>query len=282
MMSGEIKHRKIFIIILIPLILNALVYLLMFVPKANELVVYFDRTEGGLAFGGGPLRFSSHVISALYILYLLYISFTKISSKHITHGLTIITCTIFVVAEVIIESFFNANGDIHILPTTIALSAMVYYFTERAQIDTLTGLFNRETYYHDVDRMGKSVNGVIQFDMNGLKYINDTFGHIEGDNALSTIAHIITKSAKRNMYAYRLGGDEFILLAINSSDAQLNEVIEKFKTKINETKYHCSISYAFRDNRSLDVEELLKEAEKKMYEDKAEFYKNSSIERRKR
>ena len=75
MMSGEIKHRKIFIIILIPLILNALVYLLMFVPKANELVVYFDRTEGGLAFGGGPLRFSSHVISALYILYLLYLCF---------------------------------------------------------------------------------------------------------------------------------------------------------------------------------------------------------------
>ena len=286
MMSGEIKDKKYFHFTYIPLIINALIFSLMFVPVAKEYVVYFVKNDAGrdIVFQGGFLRYSSHIISALYLLFLLFISFTKISSKHITHGLTILACASFVVIAVVIESFFNANGNIDILSTTIAISVAVYYlylYIERTQIDTLTGLFNRETYYHDISKMSKSVTGIIQFDMNGLKYINDNLGHIEGDKALSTIANIITKSAKRNMFVYRLGGDEFVLIAVNTSKEQLDKVVVDFKQGMSHTAYYCSLGCSYRSNKQQTVSDLLKEAEVAMYKDKANFYKNSPFERRK-
>ena len=286
MMSGEIKSRRHLILLLIPLIVNGLVYTLMFFPATKEWVVHFAPTESnsGLVFLGGPLRFTSHIVSALYLAYLVYISITKISSKHLWHGLTIIVCALFVVSAVIIESFFNPNGDIYILSITIAFSTIVYYlflYIERAQVDALTGLFNRETYYHDISRLEKSIKGIIQFDMNGLKYINDHLGHLEGDKALAAIAKIIGSCAKRNMSVYRLGGDEFLLLAINAKESELKAVIRDFEKKIEESGYSCSVGYAYRKNKKSKIIDIFKEAEKKMYENKTEFYNNSSIERRK-
>ena len=285
MMTGRVSSKgKYFFLYYLPLIINALIYVLAFIPATKGYVVYYVPTENGLEFNGGPIRFASHIISGLYLIYLLYFSFTQINSKHIGHGVTILFCSLFVVLAVIIESFFNPDGDIELLNNTIAVSALVYYlylYIERTQIDTLTGLFNRETYYHDVEKMGHKVTGVIQFDMNGLKYINDNYGHMEGDKALSTIAQVISKAAKRNMYVYRLGGDEYIILCHNGTEEDIIETATRFKELISKTEYHCSYGYSYRSkNEEVTVADLLKEAEKKMYEDKERFYENASIERR--
>ena len=117
--------------------------------------------------------------------------------------------------------------------------------------------------------------------MNGLKYINDHLGHLEGDKALAAIAKIIGSCAKRNMSVYRLGGDEFLLLAINAKESELKAVIRDFEKKIEESGYSCSVGYAYRKNKKSKIIDIFKEAEKKMYENKTEFYNNSSIERRK-
>ena len=286
LMTGKITAKnKGFPFLLIPLVLNAIVYTLMLFPATNELVVYYDINDlGEVAFHGDTfLHYSSHIISGLYLVFMLYISFAKISSKHVGHGLTILSCSIFVVGAVIIEAFFNDKGDIELLNNTIAVSALVYYlylYIEMTQIDILTGLFNRETYYHDVEKMGGKITGVIQFDMNGLKYINDNFGHLEGDKALSTIAEVISKCAKRNMYVYRLGGDEYIILCVNGTEQDIVEAAKKFSKEIRKTEYYCSYGYSFRDNKEASVEDLIKEAERKMYEDKERFYENSPFARR--
>ena len=285
MMTGRVSSKgKYFFLYYLPLIINALVYVFAFIPATKAAVVYYTPSEEGLNFHGGIARYSSHIISGLYLLFLLYFSFTQINSKHIGHGVTILSCSLFVVLAVVIESFFNPKGDIELLNNTIAVSALVYYlylYIERIQIDTLTGLFNRETYYHDVEKMDRSITGVIQFDMNGLKYINDNYGHLEGDRALSTIASVISKAAKRNMYVYRLGGDEYIILCHNGTEEDIIETVTRFKELISKTEYHCSYGYSYRSkNKEVTVTDLLKEAEKKMYEDKERFYKNSSFERR--
>ena len=289
MMTGKINAKsKWFPLLFIPLIINFFVYLLMFFPATKELIVYYiPDGDGGLTFHGGdtPLRYFSHIVSGLYLIFLLYISFTKISSKHFGHGITILSCALFVVLAVVIESFFNPDGNIELLNDTIAVAALVYYlylYIERTQIDTLTGLFNRETYYHDVQKMDRSITGVIQFDMNGLKYINDNYGHLEGDKALATIADVVSKCAKRNMYVYRLGGDEYILICHNGSEEDIIKTVTKFKENIKKTGYYCSYGYSYRaKNSNVSVEDMFKEAERKMYEDKERFYKNSPFERRK-
>ena len=193
-------------------------------------------------------------------------------------------CALFVVLAVVLESFIYSDREVHVLNATIMVGTLSYFFylyRERSQIDSLTGTYNRETYYHDLVKMEKTVNGVVQFDMNGLKYINDNFGHFEGDKAISTIAQIIMKYAKRNMYVYRLGGDEFLLLAVNVNEDDILNIISKIKEDIGRTDYYCSIGYAYKGNRVLSLYDLCKEAEKSMYEDKANFYKNSPFERRK-
>lgn len=290
MMTGKINTKsKWFPLLVVPFAINILVYSLMLFPFSKELVVYYSIADNGeVYFFDGKitiLRYFSHIISGLYIIYVVYISLARISAKHIGHGLTILSCVFFVILAVVIESFFNDEGDIELLNNTIAVSGLVYYlylYIERTQIDTLTGLFNRETYYHDVQKMGRSVTGVIQFDMNGLKYINDNFGHLEGDKALSIIADVISKAAKSNMYVYRLGGDEYIILCHNGTEEDIIQTVAAFKEGMSKTTYYCSYGYSYRkNNKNASVEDLLKEAEEKMYQDKERFYKNSSFERRK-
>ena len=285
LMSENFIPKKYRWAIFVPLVINLVIYLFSYLPGTEEIIFgyYISDVDGQLHFSGGPLRYASHIISALYLSFLLYISFTNLKAKHLEHGLAILICSIFVVLAVLVE-MFDSSGDIQLLNLTIVASTMVYYlflYMERTQIDTLTGLFNRETYYRDMQRMGERATGVIQFDMNGLKYINDNLGHLEGDKALSTIALIILKSTKRSMYAYRLGGDEFTVVVNNSSEEEIQKAITKFKENLAKTPYHCSIGYAHRQDKNIDFIDLLKEAEKKMYQDKEEFYKNANFERRK-
>lgn len=284
LMSEIFIPRKYLWLFFIPLMINATVFLCAFIPGAEEIIYGFSKGEAGLGFRGGPLRYVVHIVSALYLAYLVCVVIFNLKKKHIAHSAITFVCVAFVIASVIIESFFNDNSNIQILNTVIAASALVYYlylYIERTETDGLTGLFNREAFYQDKRKMDSSIQGVIQFDMDGLKYINDNFGHSEGDKALKTIANTINLSIKSNMYPYRLGGDEFIVLVKGGNEEELQEVVQVFREELSKTSYHCSVGASYRKGRNITLKELIKESEKVMYKDKEEFYKNAKIERRK-
>ena len=277
-------------VFILPLILNAIIYsfaLFVDVPALAHLVFYYAFDENGVVEfyrGVAYLNFFSHFISALYLGYLIYLSIKKLKGKHISNAITILICAFFVVVAVAVESIFS-NKDIQLLNITIAVTALFYYlflYSERSKCDPLTGLFNRETYYSDLNKMNKSINGVIQLDMNGLKWINDNQGHQAGDNALITIGSICEKNAKKNLYAYRLGGDEFTILAVNYSEEKIQLIINQIKEDLEKTEYYCSIGYAIKEaGKEETLDELLRRAEENMYRDKEEFYKDAKFERRK-
>ncbi len=284
LMSVPKKSKKWMILSSIPLMLNFVIISLAFFPGVKEYVYSYSVDENGMHFHGSYLRFITHLVSLFYLVWLVYASTAKLKSKHLYHGIAIISCASFVIVAVVLESFFNDNGDIYLLNATIGVGAISYYlylYKEETQSDALTGLFNRDTYYRDLPRMEKTITGIIQFDLNGLKYLNDNFGHLEGDLALSTIAGIIQKCAKKNMYVYRLGGDEFIVIANNCPREDIVETVERIQDEINKTKYHCSIGFAYRENKNISVDDIIKQAEKEMYLDKDKFYRQSHIERRK-
>ena len=83
------------------------------------------------------------------------------------------------------------------------------------------------------------------------------------------------------MYGYRIGGDEFIILANNCSEEDISSVIKEFNVLMKDTSYYCSVGYAYRKNKDMDTYTLLKNAEKMMYKEKDKFYRNSPFERRK-
>ena len=288
-LSGQKFKGVSFYILLCPLVILFVTNLFPFFPATKTLSYYFayNETLGYIEWHPGSVqlfRFMPHIISVFYLVFLLYKSIGLFQRKHLADALSIFVCAGVVSIATIIETFFNDDGLIVILPTSIAVSTVFYYlflYERSNKIDVLTGLFNRASYFDDISRLGKDINGIIQLDMNGLKYLNDNFGHLEGDKGLITIADAIINNASKRMYAYRLGGDEFIVLAINETKENIIKFILDFKKDIENTKYYCSIGYACKDDDCSDLNQMFKLSEERMYADKAEFYKTANIERRK-
>ena len=283
---GQKLNNKWYYLLFLPLLITMIIYLLPFFPNTKEAVFYFAENDlGGISFHGGytPLRFTSHILSLFYIGYIVYLAIRSLRFKHISHALIIFLSVITIIIAVVIETF-DGSGTIQVLNTAIAISTtfyVLYVYAEVNRYDPLTGLFNRSMYYADLPKLEKNITGVIQIDMNGLKYINDTFGHIEGDVSLEIVAQSILKASTSKMFVYRLGGDEFLILAVNESENQIINTMKKIREDLAKTEYSVALGYAYRDDKSILVEDLLKDAEKKMYLDKDAFYKTSTIKRRK-
>ena len=284
-LCGTKLTKKQTILTAIPLVINLIIISGTFIPGIRNHVYHFVLSEDGtrLNYLGGPLRYSSHIVALLYLSWIIYLSIAKLRAKHFYHAIGSLVCAFFIILAVVIETFINNGAEIYLLNSTVAVTALEYYiflYTEQTQVDSLTGLFNRETLFLDIERMGRSITGIIEFDMNGLKYLNDNFGHTEGDKGIKTIAGIIKEVAKKDMYLYRVGGDEFAILAVNSSEEDLKETIAKFIEELSKTSYYCSVGYSYRGHENMSFNEMNKEAEKRMYKAKDEFYKNSPFERR--
>ena len=270
-------------VFILTIVINAVMYSpSLFYETSGRYFAYYytyNDTNTALVFNRGYVNFTSHIISALYLLYVIYLSYRLISSNHKVDGVVILTCALFVIIAVILESLELATN---LLNVTIAISCVFYYLfinRDRNRKDALTGLLNRKTYYEDLERFGKKVVGLIQIDMNGLKHINDTKGHEEGDKAIRSIAQAILSSIKKDMSAYRMGGDEFLILSTSSSEENFLLVQKHIREQVEKAGYYCSIGFAYKSNNE-DVDALFKKSEEWMYVDKSNFYKTHKIERR--
>ena len=116
--------------------------------------------------------------------------------------------------------------------------------------------------------------------MNGLKSINDNFGHHQGDVALREVAKIFAKHITKKMSLYRMGGDEFLILCFNEKEENIKQTIADIKKDLEESRYSVAIGYTMRENPSIDLLSVSFEAEKNMYKDKEEYYQSTEIERR--
>lgn len=149
--------------------------------------------------------------------------------------------------------------------------------------DILTGAKNR-TYFEKMEKEFSESEfmplGVIMGDANGLKLINDTFGHNEGDNLLVQITNVLKSVCEDVGKIFRLGGDEFVILIPNASlrycEGKIVEILEKCSEYKNEL-YNISISLgsAIKEEAQKDIYDVLKEAEDKVYRKK--LLQNKSI-----
>ena len=157
------------------------------------------------------------------------------------------------------------------------------------QTDTLTGLYNRrgyyrffESYYEECRAEGKEL-AVFLIDMNGMKKINDGYGHAEGDFCLCTIAEAMQKSSKDGEICIRTGGDEFVVLAKDynreKEDAFRKSVREQIRQKLEQEGKSYGISVSIGCFRSVpkkessvsiqsEAELFLNRADKEMYTEK--------------
>ena len=131
--------------------------------------------------------------------------------------------------------------------------------------DTLTGLYNRRKLEQDINRYlelqyrYKTNFLVLMFDVDNFKKINDSKGHPFGDKALKRIANIIEINIRKIDKAYRLSGDEFIVIL---SHCKKDKITNRIKKDLE--KYNIEISYGC--NKLCD--NVLDIIDKKMYENK--------------
>lgn len=142
-----------------------------------------------------------------------------------------------------------------------------------ASIDALTGLYNRLMFNYDFPRKKADLRNkytVIYIDVNELHIFNHKFGHEAGDKMLFVISDTVSKLFLGNPM-YRIGGDEFLILAKNMEWEDAKKRMSTAKEMISKEGYHISVGIAERKNgESLD--DTLKNAEKIMYEEKALYY----------
>ena len=149
--------------------------------------------------------------------------------------------------------------------------------------DQLTGLHNRRGFFALAEQQLKltkrSKKRLILFfaDMDGLKQINDVLGHEEGDRAIIEAAAILKETFRSSDIVARMGGDEFVALAIDLEEINPQTMIGRFQSRIethNQTanrKYKLSVSIgfsSFNPENPSSLDELKAEADQRMYEQK--------------
>ncbi|MGN0955306.1 EAL domain-containing protein [Dialister sp.] len=137
-----------------------------------------------------------------------------------------------------------------------------------SHVDQLTGLMNRRSFMECVRALPEGKQVAFFFgDMNGLKQINDTKGHEAGDEALVNLSRIMAAMVGRKR-AFRMGGDEFIMV-LEDGDAEKAEQLEReLKEKLHLQGLSIAMGCALRTAPIHDIDSLITEMDKKMYDDK--------------
>ena len=136
-------------------------------------------------------------------------------------------------------------------------------------IDQLTGVGNRRALTDFVaNRLHPgSMYAIFFIDVNGLKKMNDTFGHARGDLLIQTIAYVLADIAPKD-HVFRLGGDEFLALMPCRSDEEAIIIIDRIEQSMH--IHHCSaaIGYVLCLAPFSNLDAIIHEADEKMYRDK--------------
>lgn len=152
--------------------------------------------------------------------------------------------------------------------------------THLAERDELTNLYNRRRFHEEMDRMladaaRRDVElGLLVVDLDGFKPINDRFGHQAGDTVLVTLAEEVGATVRRNEMFFRIGGDEFAVLATDSSEEDMVGLARRILGRVTDMEFNfngeltqltASVGIALYPRHGANARELLDHGDQAMY-----------------
>jgi diguanylate cyclase (GGDEF)-like protein/PAS domain S-box-containing protein len=148
--------------------------------------------------------------------------------------------------------------------------------------DKLTNLYNRAFFEVELKRLDTQRQlplTIIIGDVNGLKLLNDTFGHKEGDRLLKIVSSIIKKSCRKEDIIARYGGDEFIIILPKTGKETAQKVIRKIKSNVMEVMdetipISIALGLSVKEEVEQNIEDVVEQAEDNMYANKLMESKN--------
>ncbi|MBQ9866708.1 MAG: GGDEF domain-containing protein [Lachnospiraceae bacterium] len=166
---------------------------------------------------------------------------------------------------------------------SIYLKAVNEYVREMSNIDSLTSVKNRSAYEARLDELKKRIAagtlseaGIVLFDVNNLKRINDELGHYKGDEYLKNACHLICMTYKSSP-VYRIGGDEFVVILEGRSYEARTELLDAFVKEMEkiegsdaapEEKVSIAYGMAVYNGEGDGIDAVVKRADELMYETK--------------
>lgn len=154
------------------------------------------------------------------------------------------------------------------------------YLEKLSYRDMLTGLYNRNRYIERLEAYKQVQDqqiGAIYIDLNGLKKVNDEQGHRAGDElivrAAGTIAGIFAEDA------YRVGGDEFVVILLDVSREEFARKTEQLRRQMRENSVDASIGEVWQASTE-NLEDLLRRADENMYREKKRYYSQADAARK--
>ena len=190
------------------------------------------------------------------------------------------------------NEYINVDYSMFIVQISTKLSSYVFTFsdsTERLEyqknllnlsyIDSLTNLRNRRYFDEELAKYedNKSPLSIVMCDIDGLKFINDSFGHLTGDYLITKSANILKQNLNGLGFVSRLDGDEFAVILHSTNIDVIDDYIQRIKTNfeaffIHDLNMSISCGYEVRDNTMMTIDEVFTNSENNMY-----LEKNSSV-----
>ena len=164
------------------------------------------------------------------------------------------------------------------IASEVANNLFIEQLRMMSKTDILTGVLNRNAMNERISEICDHPDllpgpaGVVFADMNGLKYTNDHLGHVAGDQLLKNAA-IILKSTFVGSEIYRAGGDEFLILIPETTEADIRQKIDEIKRK---AELFENVSFSAGGcllQPGADLRDAMSEADAQMYRDKGNFYR---------
>lgn len=142
--------------------------------------------------------------------------------------------------------------------------------------DQLTGLYNRRFLKEELKRLDAKRNfplAIVMGDLNGLKLINDSFGHVMGDELIKRVAKVLKSGCRADDVVARLSGDEFVIVLPKTGDFEAKQIINRIEKLLeSETVGSLNVSISFghgcKHNEEEKIDDVFKMAEDRMYEKK--------------
>lgn len=152
---------------------------------------------------------------------------------------------------------------------------------ELSYTDALTKLGNRFALSEYVKRINQTQSVLVVYcDITGLKRVNDLQGHEAGDMLIRNACECLRQVFK-GYGLFRIGGDELLVICPDITREAADKQVAKLRSTMKEHSVNVAVGKVWLEEMGNDLEHSVMEAEKRMYEDKAEYYKTSGIERRK-
>lgn len=194
-------------------------------------------------------------------------------AEYTAYTMLLLVCTLFAVSILLVSRtlFCCFHNLCHSLKQESTIHKQLY---TKSSYDSTTGLLNRNSYNEYVSHYtgaGLSSLCCIYIDVNGLHEYNNTYGHQAGDKMLHTVAATLTDCFHSHKI-YRIGGDEFVIICENSPFKSTLAKLQEFRTHMKKNHIYIATGMEWREE-NLYLDEMIKTADEKMFQDKERFYK---------